>query len=101
MARQHLAEHLAAPQSIAGLAGVAGLSPSRFAHRFKADTGDSPIAYLTKLRLRQAARLLELRGRSVGEAARDVGFDSPFYFSRQFKKQYGVSPREYQGCSSA
>jgi len=66
-----------------------------------ARAGDSPIAYLAKLRLRQAARLLELRGRSVGEAGRDVGFDSAFYFSRQFKKQYGMSPREYQQRSSA
>ncbi|MCW8130358.1 MAG: helix-turn-helix domain-containing protein [Planctomycetota bacterium] len=91
-----MAERLAERQQVETLARLAGLSPSRFAHRFKEETGDSVIAYLLKLRLRQAARLLEYSGRSVKEVAADVGFESPFYFSRQFKKHFRVSPRAYQ-----
>ena len=92
---EHLAERLAEPHRIADLARLARLSPSRFAHRFKDETGDSAIAYLLKLRLRQAARLLEFSGRGVKEVAGDVGFECPFYFSRQFRKHYRMSPREY------
>jgi AraC family transcriptional regulator of arabinose operon len=93
---ERMAEQLAGEHSVEELARLAGLSASRFAHRFKEETGDSAIAYLLKLRLRQAARLLEFSGRSVKEVAGDVGFESPFYFSRQFKKHYSLSPREYQ-----
>lgn len=93
---ERMAEQLAEEHSVEELARLAGLSASRFAHRFKEETGDSAIAYLLKLRLRQAARLLEFSGRSVKEVAGDVGFESPFYFSRQFKKHYSLSPREYQ-----
>jgi AraC family transcriptional regulator of arabinose operon len=92
---EHLTAHLGEPQDVPGLARLAGLSPSRFAHRFKEETGDSVIAYLMKLRLREGARLLEFSGRSVKEVAGDVGFESPFYFSRQFRRQYGQSPRAY------
>lgn len=98
---ERMAEQLAEEHCVEELARIAGLSASRFAHRFKEETGDSAIAYLLKLRLRQAARLLEFSGRSVKEVAGDVGFESPFYFSRQFKKHYSVSPREYQKASRA
>jgi len=94
-AMEHLTAHLSEPQDVPNLARLAGLSPSRFAHRFKEETGDSAIAYLMKLRLREAARLLEFSGRSVKEVASDVGFESPFYFSRQFRRQFGLSPRAY------
>ena len=90
-----LAASMAQRHTVASLARLAGLSPSRFAHRFKEETGDSAIAYLLKLRLRQAARLLEFSGRRVKEVAGEVGFDSPFYFSRQFRKHFSMSPREY------
>jgi AraC family transcriptional regulator of arabinose operon len=93
---RRMSEDFSARLSIADLAGMVALSPSRLAHLFKAQVGE-PIAELhTKLRLRQAARLLELTSRSVGEIAQDVGFQSPFAFSRQFKVYYGVSPTAYR-----
>jgi len=92
---EFMAERLAESHSIHQLARKIGLSPSRFSHRFKAETGDSAIAYLLKLRLGQAARLLEFSGRSIKEVASDVGFESPFYFSRQFRKHFQMSPRAY------
>jgi AraC family transcriptional regulator of arabinose operon len=78
------------------LAKNIALSPSRLAHLFKAEVGVSIMETLLGLRLRQAARLLEYTSLSVGEIARDVGFHSPFYFSRQFKVYYGRSPSDYR-----
>jgi AraC family transcriptional regulator, arabinose operon regulatory protein len=82
--------------TLAELAHSVALSPSRLAHLFKAQTGISVIEFLLDLRLRQAARLLEFSGLSVGEIAHEVGFQSPFYFSRQFKRYFGQSPLAYR-----
>jgi AraC family transcriptional regulator, arabinose operon regulatory protein len=90
-----LAEDLAGKHTLAALARVAHLSPSRLTHRFKEETGEAVIAYLLRQRLQHAARLLELSGQRIKEVSQTVGFASPFYFSRQFRKAFGVSPREY------
>ena len=78
------------------LAQMVALSPSRLAHLFKAQVGVSIIEMVSNLRLRQAARLLEYTSLNVGEIARDVGFQSPFYFSRQFRLYFGCSPTAYR-----
>jgi AraC family transcriptional regulator of arabinose operon len=98
---RHLSEFIAQTHSVPALARRAGLSPSRFAHKFKEETGESVINYLIRLRIRRAARLLEYSGLSVKEAAREVGFSSPFYFSKQFRQQYFISPSEYRKAASS
>jgi AraC family transcriptional regulator of arabinose operon len=50
------------------------------------------MEWVLNLRLRQAARLLEFTSLSVGAIAREVGYLSPFHFSRQFKAYFGLSP---------
>ncbi len=63
---------------------------------FRQEMHTTPNKYLTELRLSSAADLL--RGgtsRSITEIARMCGYNDPLYFSRMFKKKYGVSPREY------
>lgn len=64
---------------------------------FKKETGMTPLQYLTKKRLENAASTLaSLCGRAnISETAMMCGFSDPLYFSRLFKKQYGVSPRNY------
>ncbi|HEX6972581.1 MAG TPA: helix-turn-helix domain-containing protein [Limnochordia bacterium] len=91
-----IAANPAARYTVAELARSVSLSPSRLAHLFKAQVGDSLIETIVKLRLRQASRLLEYTRRQVKEIARDVGFDSPFYFSRRFHAHFGMSPTEYR-----
>lgn len=95
-ALSHLALRLGDPHSVASLARVAGLSPSRFSHAFKRETLESPAAYALKLRLQRAARLLAFTGRSVKEIAREAGFVCPFHFSRVFKARFGESPRAWR-----
>lgn len=82
--------------TVAELAHTVALSPSRLAHLFKDQVGISIMEVVLNLRLRQAARLLEFTSLSVGEIAREVGFQSQFYFSRQFKVYYGRNPSDYR-----
>jgi AraC family transcriptional regulator of arabinose operon len=91
-----ISHDLAAPHSLVTLAAEVGLSPSRLAHLFKHELGDSVTNTVLTLRLRQAARLLEYTSRRVGAIAGDVGFSSAFYFSRQFHRHFGLSPRAYR-----
>jgi AraC family transcriptional regulator, arabinose operon regulatory protein len=81
---------------IDALAAELVLSPSRLAHLFKAEVGDSIQRVHLRLRLRHAARLLEFTAQPILVIAQETGFPSPFYFSRQFKAHYGVSPSEYR-----
>jgi AraC family transcriptional regulator of arabinose operon len=52
-----------------------------------------------RLRLNQAARLLEHTVDDIGAIAREVGFSSPYYFSRQFRRHFGMSPRQYRASA--
>ena len=56
----------------------------------------TPLQYITKLRITNAKSLLETTSYNVTEIAQTVGYDNPLYFSRQFKKYTGVSPKEYK-----
>jgi AraC family transcriptional regulator of arabinose operon len=91
-----LVRDLTAPPSVGVLAAAVYLSPSRLAHLFKEQTGQTIAEMTRQLRLRQAARLLRHSGRSVQEVAAEVGFQCPFHFSRRFRQCFGVSPREYR-----
>lgn len=70
---------------------------------FKRETGLTPLQYLTDKRLENAASTLATfcgRG-NISETARLCGFSDPLYFSRLFKKKYGVSPRGYMARPEA
>jgi AraC family transcriptional regulator, arabinose operon regulatory protein len=93
---QQITDQFATPLTVSSLAEKVAMSPSRLAHLFKEQVGDSIIQTLLKLRLHQASRLLEFTARQVSEIATDVGFESASYFSRQFKMYYGQSPAQYR-----
>lgn len=89
---------LSARHDVAGLAREVALSSSRLSHLFKQEVGDSVMGTVIRLRLGQAARLLEHTVDDVGAISREVGFGSPYYFSRQFRRHFGMSPREYRAA---
>ncbi len=73
------------------------ISSDYLRHCFKADTGLTPLEYLTQLRISQAKRyLIQNPSYTVSEIASLCGFADPYYFSRCFKKQVGVSPKLYR-----
>ena len=91
-----ISSDLAADYDVAGLAKEVAISPSRLSHLFKQEIGEPVMGAVIRLRLSQAARLLEHTVDDVGSVAREVGFSSPYYFSRQFRRHYGMSPRQYR-----
>src|SRR3569623_1674431 len=79
--------------TLAKLADRVGLSVPHFCARFKQLFGVPPIAYLLHLRLQMAASLLRDTTLSVLVVSHWVGYSDVYYFSRHFKRQFGVSPR--------
>jgi AraC family transcriptional regulator len=77
-------------------ASEACMSPYHFHRAFTRAFGETPHAYVTRLRLERAAALLKRGDVSVTEICLDGGFESPTSFSALFRKRFGVSPREFR-----
>ena len=87
--------------SISKLARIAGLSESRLAHLFRAQTGATPLQFLEQQRIARARELLLITGRSVAEIAAAVGMPDTTWFARVFRRHVGMSPRNWrQGAGS-
>jgi AraC family transcriptional regulator of arabinose operon len=78
------------------LAATLRLSPSRFAHLFRKETGLSFSSHPRRIRLAEAARLLSDCRFSVKEIAWACGYSSVPSFDRVFKKRFGASPTAYR-----
>ena len=73
------------------------LSRTALYTKVKGVTGYAPIEYLRIIRMKKAAELLLSEERlTVAEVAYKVGINDPFYFSKCFKAQFGISPSVYQ-----
>ncbi|AJK49691.1 helix-turn-helix domain-containing protein [Burkholderia plantarii] len=84
----------AQPLSLDTLAAVAGLSVSRFTARFRGETGLSPHRYLCLVRVRRAQDLLRA-GLAPSVVATDVGFFDQSHLCRHFRRELGITPRDY------
>lgn len=82
--------------SLPDLADECGLSLSTFKKRFRELVGEAPGAYLTRLRLDTAARLLRDHDEPVGRVAAQVGYGSEFAFNRAFARAHDLSPGRYR-----
>ena len=84
--------------SLEQLAARVGMSPRNFARRFSAATSETPLAYLHRLRIDAARRLLETGKRAAGVAdiSRAVGYQDLAFFRRLFKRHTGEAPRAYR-----
>lgn len=81
--------------SIAQMAQALGYHRTHLSKIFKRETGLPPMSFLLKIRMERAGLLLQ-EPLTVEQVAASVGFGDALYFSRQFKKWYGVSPSEYR-----
>lgn len=81
--------------TVDGLARAIGMSRSRFALRFEELLGETPVRYLTQVRMSLAAERL-VRGDGVARAAEAVGYASEKAFARAFKQWAGVPPIQYR-----
>ena len=92
----YMMAHLDQPMRISSLCAQVGLSPSRFFELFKNATGDTPLNWFIRARMRRAGELLEKSDLQIKEVAGQVGYNDPFYFSRLFKVVHGMSPTAYR-----
>lgn len=82
--------------TIEDIAGVCGLNRTYFGKIFKEALGKTPQEFLLNYRMLKAAELLKLTSLSIGDVGLAVGYDNQMHFSRAFKNNYGISPREWR-----
>lgn len=75
------------------------ISQSKFAYKLKELTGETPGSFFRRYKLNKAARLLQEGKYNVSEVAVMIGFNTAAHFSVAFKKQFGVTPSEFQSSS--
>ena len=81
---------------LADLARAAGMSRTTFAERFRAISGTSPLAYLSRWRILLAQRALRNPDVRVGALAVELGYGSESAFSTAFKREIGEAPLHYR-----
>lgn len=84
------------PWTISNLARGVGLSRTRFAERFRHFLRESPMAYLTRWRLKLGAEMLQATENSVAEVAMSVGYGSEAAFNRAFKREFNCPPAQFR-----
>lgn len=82
--------------TIEDIAGVCGLNRTYFGKIFKEALGKTPQEFLLNYRMLKAAELLKLTNLSIGDIGLAVGYANQMHFSRAFKNNYGISPREWR-----
>jgi len=84
------------PLTISQLAGLMGLSPSRFKARFKQEIGIPPAEYVQRCKIAAAKSLLAGRNHTITDIAYRLGFSSSQYLATVFKRYTGRTPRSYR-----
>ncbi|MCE5326599.1 MAG: AraC family transcriptional regulator [Planctomycetaceae bacterium] len=95
-ARRWMEMNLAENPSVAELAAHIGLSAVHLRKKFSEEVGVSPSRYLAELRLQQAKRLLQEKGKSIAVIASTVGLSSGQNFATFFRKYTGFTPAQYR-----
>jgi AraC family transcriptional regulator len=83
-----------APLSLDQMAGVAGISKFHFARLFRRHLGETPLRYLTRLRLSNAQRLLTSTDMPIGAVAVECGYAQPAHFGVAFRTWFGCTPTQ-------
>jgi transcriptional regulator GlxA family with amidase domain len=89
-------DHLDQDYSVDDLAARANMSPRTFARRFKAETGTTPHAWITRQRVHHAERLLEQTDEPVERVASLSGFGSATLLRHHFVRHRGTTPKAYR-----
>lgn len=95
----YIAGHYRKEMELKELATLAGCSVRQLQRRFKQQKQLAPMEYVIQLRMESAARLLLYTDAPIGEVAEKAGYRDTYYFSRAFKKYYGVPPQVYRNNS--
>ena len=72
------------------------MSSGRFSAVFERAVGKTPKKYIEDIKIDRARELLTHTAMSITAAAQSSGFTDSLYFSRVFKRKFGISPSEYR-----
>lgn len=92
----YISSHYRQNLELKELAALAGCSVRQLQRRFKQEKQLGPMEYVIQLRMENASRMLHHTDAPIGEIADKMGYRDMFYFSRAFKKYYGVPPLRYR-----
>jgi len=92
----HINANFTCNEPVSVYADLCHLSESRFHHVFRQYMNQTPIEYRNTLRMRNAARLLSETSESIEWVSTQLGYESPIYFRREFKRYFECTPREYR-----
>ena len=92
----YIEKHYAEPIRIAQLTRLAHLSESSLLRAFQTVMGTSPLDHVIRVRIGKAMELLRHQDVRVTEASFQCGFHDSNYFTRQFRKVTGRTPRQFQ-----
>ena len=73
-----------------------GMSERQLQRKIKAVTNKSPIQLISSVRMHRAKELILTTDQNISEIAYQTGFSNPSYFSKCFKKEFGLTPTEFQ-----
>ncbi|CAM3330305.1 AraC family transcriptional regulator [Paenibacillus lupini] len=93
----YLSTQYAQPVSIEQMAESFGYNRAYLSRLFKRYTGVSPITFLLNLRIDKARQMIrEREGLTIEQISASVGLQDSLYFSKQFRRLYGLSPSAYR-----
>lgn len=93
---RYLSVHYSEPVTLAGAARSAGVHPSYLSSLFRKVTGLTFKDYLNQIRIEHALELLKNTDYPIMEIAISCGFNDQSYFTKVFKKQTGMTPRQFR-----
>ena len=93
---QFMEQNLSKKISLDEIAEEAGYSPSYLTTLFRKKTGYSPLSYFSHLKITKACEYLDFSKRKIKEISFLMGYTDPYYFSKDFQKKMGLSPRNYR-----
>jgi YesN/AraC family two-component response regulator len=82
--------------SLRDIADEVGYSQTYLSTIFKKETNYSPISYFSHLKITKACEFLDQTKQKIKEIAFMLGYSDPYYFSKDFQKKMGISPRNYR-----
>ncbi|HEY5851082.1 MAG TPA: AraC family transcriptional regulator [Lysobacter sp.] len=97
---EYMRDNLAQDISLHELANLVGVSRFHFCTAFRRATGESPHAYLTRMRMEMASKLLKNTPLLIGDVALAVGYSAIASFSTAFRRYAGRAPREFRATES-
>lgn len=92
----YMEDHYLEPLTLEEIAGKSSISVRHLNRIFRSYYQMTPIAYMLTLRLERACSLLKHSGLTITQISYECGFNDSNYFTRQFRKVYGVSPKGYR-----